>query len=158
MENRKIWIVGSPGSGKTVLSKKLSLETGIPVFSLDEIRWETGWKIKDIDVYKEELKEILKLDSWIIDGYYNEKEDLLQFSEVIIYIEIPLRKKIFRVIRRTYKRIKLNIAVCNGNIESWSFFWSINGMFLYTIKMHYLYKYKLKKYFNENYNTKIKGL
>ncbi|MCL2545878.1 MAG: hypothetical protein FWE06_01620 [Oscillospiraceae bacterium] len=41
---KKIAIVGSPGSGKSWLSKKIAALTGYPLHHLDVEFWKPGWE------------------------------------------------------------------------------------------------------------------
>ena len=86
----RIMIVGSPGSGKSTLSKMLSQKLGYPILHLD--------KIYHIDnknsISKEELKDqIAKFvetnEFFIIDGNYGSTmEDRMQFVDTVIILDI----------------------------------------------------------------------
>ena len=68
---KKIIIIGCPGSGKTTFAQRLRDKTGLPLYFLDAI-WhrpdKTHISREEFDI---RLGEILKLDSWIIDGNYS---------------------------------------------------------------------------------------
>jgi adenylate kinase family enzyme len=40
---RRIMVIGSPGSGKSTFSRKLSEITRIPLIHLDKEFWNDGW-------------------------------------------------------------------------------------------------------------------
>ncbi|HBM16819.1 MAG TPA: hypothetical protein DD381_10820 [Lentisphaeria bacterium] len=46
---KKILIIGNCGSGKTTLSKKLSLISNLPVIHLDKHYWNPGWIITETE-------------------------------------------------------------------------------------------------------------
>ncbi|NBJ69081.1 MULTISPECIES: hypothetical protein [Clostridia] len=54
---KKIVIIGSPGSRKSTLARKLSDLLGIPVYHMDTIFWQPGWvPIKREKLIKERTK------------------------------------------------------------------------------------------------------
>ncbi|MGG3523916.1 AAA family ATPase [Bacillus pseudomycoides] len=147
MDNsKKIWIVGPPGSGKTTLGKELSSVKGINCYSLDEIRWKENWeKTPDFD-FLESINAIVNNSEWIIDGYYPGLDKYFNFADEIIYIKTPLLVLITRVCKRSYKRIRNKLEICNGNTENWKFFFSKNGILIYTIKQYFIFNILFQKW------------
>jgi len=72
----KIHILGGPGAGKTYLSKKLSKKLHIKSYNLDKIVWDKKSHYFDKQIPKKQrdkkLANILKNESWIIEGVYYE--------------------------------------------------------------------------------------
>ena len=68
---KKIILIGCPGSGKSTLSKQLSDILNIEVIHLDKIYWKPFWVNITKEEFDEKLDEILKLNSFIIDGNYH---------------------------------------------------------------------------------------
>ena len=70
----KIHIIGCSGSGKTYLAKALSEKYNTPHFDLDDIQWDNnagGYGVKmPLENRTELLNDILKNESWIIEGVY----------------------------------------------------------------------------------------
>ncbi|MCK8058204.1 MULTISPECIES: AAA family ATPase [unclassified Fusibacter] len=87
----KIIIIGSPGSGKSTLSKKLSEALNLPLLHLD--------RIYHIDNHRQITREALmnqvydfdhKNESWIIDGnFISTAEKRIELSDTIIYMKLP---------------------------------------------------------------------
>ena len=110
----KILIIGIVASGKTTLAKKLSKKFNIQYYEIDSIVHDDinntkrtfGEQSKIID-------EINKKTDWIIEGtlrknlYY-----LLELSDKIIYLDIPLEIRKRRIFTRFLKQ-KLGIEKCN---------------------------------------------
>ena len=75
-ECKRIRIIGCSGSGKTYFSKSLSNQYNIIPYDLDDIVWDNfsyyGIK-KSYDTRNNLLNDILKNDSWIIEGVYYKK-------------------------------------------------------------------------------------
>lgn len=114
----KIFIFGIVASGKTTLSRKLSLKYDIPCYEGDNIAWggegEERYKRSDI----EQLNKILdidKSDNWIIEGVYRESQKcLFDMAEIIIFLDIPLHIRKVRIVTRFIKQ-KIGIEKCNYN-------------------------------------------
>ena len=110
----KIHIIGCSGSGKTYLAKALSEKYNITHFDLDDIQWDNtaeGYGVKmPIEKRTELLNNILKNDSWIIEGvYYAWVGKCFEDADKIYVLDIPKRVYTYRIIKRAIKR-KLGLA------------------------------------------------
>jgi len=112
----KIFIVGIVASGKTTFARKLSKELNIPYYEGDCIVWKNTNEGRLKRTPKEQEKLIGDIDKngdWIIEGTYRESyKCLLDISNKIIYLDIPIIIRIFRIIRR-FIRQKLRIESCH---------------------------------------------
>ena len=87
---KKIMIIGCPGSGKSTLSKQLGEILNLEVIHLDKIYWKPFWVNLTKEEFDKKLEEILKLDSFIIDGNYHRTiKKRLEKSDLIIYLDYP---------------------------------------------------------------------
>lgn len=113
---KKIYIIGSVGSGKTTLARKLSLVLGIKMYELDRIVWDDddNRSIKRTD---EEISilfnEILKEDSWIIEDVGRRKFiEGVRKADIVYYINlnsfIIYKRCILRWIKQKLKLEKYN--------------------------------------------------
>ncbi|TYS51916.1 AAA family ATPase [Bacillus infantis] len=114
--NRKIHVIGSVGSGKTTLCRKLSAQLGIPHHELDNMVWERGPHGDRRRSEKERdalLKEITALDSWIIEGVHHTwiMESLRQADQIIL-LDPPYSQRTNRIIKRFVKQ-KLHMEKAN---------------------------------------------
>lgn len=109
----KIFISGGPGSGKTTYARKISSETGIPHFDLDDIKWEKGSFSRERP--KEERlklrdKILSENDNWIIEGVYFKDWiiPILEQSDKIIILNPSTTIRQWRIIKRFIKN-KFNL-------------------------------------------------
>ena len=105
----KIHIIGCSGSGKTYLAGALSEKYNIPHFDLDDIQWDNnadGYGVKmPVEKRTALLNDILKNDSWIIEGvYYAWVGKCFEDADQIYVLDIPKRVYKYRIIKRTIKR------------------------------------------------------
>lgn len=118
----KIYILGSVGSGKTTLAKRLSKELNIPFFELDNVVWEYHPE-GDIKRSPEEIErlflEILNNENWIIENvgrnFFNKG---FEEADTIIYLNIS--KSVL------YRRVLLRWIKQNLNIEKAPYKTNIN--------------------------------
>jgi len=100
---KKIYIIGSVGSGKTTLAKRLSSNMNIKMYELDKIVWDDDHgniKRTDKDILKL-FDEIIRQDVWIIEDVGRnifveglKKADIVYYinlSSIIIYKRCILR-------------------------------------------------------------------
>ena len=90
----RIAIIGNAGGGKTTLSLKLGKDLSIPVFHIDNLKWDKSWKKKPEAMFKKVHNQLMRLDSWIIDGVGSETElyKRLHKANIIIFIDFPVKE------------------------------------------------------------------
>lgn len=112
---QKIYIIGSVGSGKTTLAKKLSSNLNIKSYELDKVVWDDGnenIKRSDEDVFKI-FNKILEEESWIIEDVGRRKfSDGIKKADIVYYIDlnpvIIYKRCILRWIKQKIRLEKYN--------------------------------------------------
>jgi adenylate kinase family enzyme len=113
-------LYGTTGSGKTTLAAQISVRTGIPWHSIDDLAWEPGWVPVPPERQRARGAEICSGDRWIIDTAYSGWRDLaLARAEVIVALDYPRWLSLSRLVRRTLLRVVDQRVICNGNTETW---------------------------------------
>ena len=98
---RRILVIGSPGAGKSRFSRRLSRSTGIELIHLDRIFWKPGWVESDKREFDERLGELLKRDSWIIDGNYSRTLAMrLERADAVVMLDMNRWICTWRVLKR----------------------------------------------------------
>lgn len=100
----KIHIIGSVGSGKTTLGKRLSANLNIVHYELDNVVWQRG-DSGDIRRKAEErdacLHKITGSNAWIIEGvHYEWVHASFKKADLIILLDPPYAVRTIRIIKR----------------------------------------------------------
>lgn len=113
----KILIVGTVGTGKTTLAKKLSKQYKIKYYEIDSIVHDdkNNGRKRTIDEQNDIIKKINKNEDWIIEGVLRKNlEYLLELADKIIYLNIPKYKRNIRILTRF---IKQNLRIEKANYK-----------------------------------------
>ena len=70
-EMRKVLVLGCSGSGKSTFAIKLHEQTKLPLYHLDNVWWKADKTHITREEFDSYLAEMVKRDSWIIDGDYS---------------------------------------------------------------------------------------
>ncbi len=98
---KKVLTLGCSGSGKTTLALELGNILNLEVIHLDRLYWNPGWVIAEEDEWIKIVKDILKKDSWIIDGNFASTIDIrLQEADTAVYLDFPRIICLWQVIKR----------------------------------------------------------
>jgi adenylate kinase family enzyme len=99
---KKIMVIGvSAGVGKSTFAKRLGEVRGLKVHHLDTLYWKPGWIEAPLEEFRAAQEEIVKNNEWIIEGNYSSTFDLrMGAADTIIYLELPLRVCLYRVVKR----------------------------------------------------------
>lgn len=107
---KKIMVVGvSAGAGKSTFAAKLGKKLDLPVHHLDSYYWKAGWNESDLAEFRAAQEEIVEGGAWIIEGNYSNSFDIrLAHADTFIYLELPLRVCLYRVLKRWVTHIGKN--------------------------------------------------
>ncbi|AQQ52025.1 P-loop NTPase family protein [Planococcus lenghuensis] len=98
----KIMVIGvSAGAGKSTFARELGVRTGLPVHHLDAHFWNAGWVESTPEEFIEKTAILLREKEWIIDGNYSATFEMRAAeADTMIYLELPLRVCLYRVLKR----------------------------------------------------------
>jgi adenylate kinase family enzyme len=101
---KKLHIIGSVGSGKTTLARNLSTKLNVALYELDNVVWqrfESGDLRRSDEERDEYLRDILKLEAWIIEGVHHKwVQPSFEKADLIIFLDTPYFKRTIRIIKR----------------------------------------------------------
>jgi adenylate kinase family enzyme len=99
---RRIMIVGQPGSGKSTLARDLGGRTGLPVMHIDHIHWQPGWIERPREEKTRMCHAVEAGEAWIFEGGHSTTwENRLARAEMLIWLDVPVWPRLWRVLKRT---------------------------------------------------------
>lgn len=87
---KKIIVIGCPGAGKSVFSKKLSEVTKIQLYHIDMMYHNADGTHISREELKEKFKNIFNEEKWIIDGNYQKTIEMrLEECDAVFLLDFP---------------------------------------------------------------------
>jgi adenylate kinase family enzyme len=116
---RRILVYGVTGAGKSTLARRIGERLGLPYHAMDDLTWEPGWVQVSEEVQRERVREVCAGDAWVLDAAYAIWTDLvLARADLIVGLDLPRRRSLGRLLRRSILNIALRRPTCNGNRET----------------------------------------
>lgn len=115
---QRVAIIGQAGAGKSTLSQRLGARLALPVVELDALFWEPGWQQAAPERFRARVAAAVAGPRWISDGNYSRVHDLtLGRADTILWLDYPLPLLLWRLLRRTSRRVVLRETLWSGNRE-----------------------------------------
>lgn len=120
MTPKRIALVGPVASGKSTLATAVAAHAGLPHLDLDALFWGPNWTPVPTSDFHARVRESLTADAWIADGNYGGEvaEMMVKRAELIIWLDLPLRVCLPRLVRRSIRRAATRQELFAGNRES----------------------------------------
>ncbi|MCW2921716.1 MAG: adenylate kinase [Thermoleophilia bacterium] len=114
---RRVLVSGISGAGKTTLARRVAAALDLPYTELDALHHGPGW-IKRPE-FEADTAALAASDRWITeDQYQSFIGDLLwQRADTLLWLDLPRRVVMWRVVTRTFVRMVLRTPLYNGNRE-----------------------------------------
>lgn len=139
---RRVNVKGTPGSGKSMFAAEVARRLDLPYVELDALHWSSpNWVEPTPEDFRAAVREAMEArpDGWVIDGNYESKlgDLVIRSADTIVWLDLPLRLKLRRILRRTMVRIRSGLELWGGNRESWrGAFLSRDSLFWWMLKTH----------------------
>lgn len=115
----RISIVGTTGSGKTTLARRIAAIKNLPHIELDAIHWGPDWTPLSLEEFRRRVEVEVSKEQWVMDGNYSKVRDIvLPRATHLIWFNLPFLLVFWRTLKRTSKRVFTRQELWAGNRET----------------------------------------
>jgi adenylate kinase family enzyme len=113
-------LASTSGSGKTTLARELARRLDAPFLELDALVHGPGWTETPDAELRALVEPVVAGERWVIDGAYRGKlgDLVLEGADTVVWLDLPLRIWLPRLLRRTIRRLRGKEPLWNDNRET----------------------------------------
>lgn len=133
---RRVVVLGTSGSGKSTLAARLAEVLGTEHVELDAFNHGPNWIPRPAEEFAANVAEVAARPDWVVDGNYISRvsETLWPRADLVVWLDLPLRVILARIVRRTVRRIRARTTLWGGNQERWSALIGRDSLLLWAIQ------------------------
>lgn len=124
---RRISVVGSSGSGKTTVARRLAKALAVPYIELDALYWGPDWTGATGPELSKKIEAATAGNTWVIDGNYWSKvgPQVWTKADTVVWVSPRRWRTIWQSVTRTVRRAASGQELWSGNRENWTglMFW-----------------------------------
>lgn len=135
---RRVVVGGETSAGKTTFSRSLAGRLGVPAIELDALFWGPGWSKPAPEAFRARVAAAVAADAWVVDGNYSVVRDLIwPRADTFIWLDPPFRVLLWRLFRRTNRRIRTGEKLWSGNRETIrNAYLSTDSLYVWLVRAH----------------------
>ena len=137
---RVVVLASASGNGKTTFGRALAEKLDVPFVELDALVHGPGWVETPDDELRALVEPIVAGEAWVIDGAYQRKlgDLVLRSADTVVWLDLPMRVWLPRLVRRTWRRIRGHEQLWNDNRETVrNTVFARDGLFPYAFRSHF---------------------
>jgi adenylate kinase family enzyme len=118
---RRVAVIASAsGCGKTTVGRALAKRLDVPFVELDALNHGPDWTEATAEELRARVVPLVAGESWVIDGGYRGKlgDLVLEAADIVVWLDLPRRQWVPRLLRRTIRRIVRREELWGGNHET----------------------------------------
>ena len=138
---RRILIAGVSGVGKSTLALRVAEATGHPYTEIDSLYHGPSWTPRA--EFVDEVRAYSAAPCWVTEWQYRPvRELLLERADTLVWLDLPVRVAMSRVVLRTVRRSRTKQVLWNGNTEPglWHAITDPEGIIRWAVKHQRTYR------------------
>jgi adenylate kinase family enzyme len=113
---QRVLVAGTSGAGKTTLGRAVAEVLGYPYVELDSLHHGPGWTTRP--EFEDDVARVAAGATWVSEWQYAAvRALLLDRADCLVWLDLPRRVVMARVVRRTLSRRFRRSVLWNGNVE-----------------------------------------
>src|SRR5580693_3838051 len=117
---RRVSVVGASVVKKSTFASSLALVLGAAFLELDSLQHQADWTPLPASEFRARVALVADGECWVIDGNYSRVQDLVWArADTVVWLDLPRRTVIRRIVWRTLRRVGGRVELWNGNRERW---------------------------------------
>jgi adenylate kinase family enzyme len=119
---RRVSVVGSAGSGKTTVGRRVAASLDLPFVELDGLFWHRpGWVSRGREDFRAAVAAETAREGWVVDGNYSSAVQDIVWSraDTVVWLDLARAIVMLQIVVRTLGRVVRRRELWNGNRERW---------------------------------------
>lgn len=113
----RVIVAGATGSGKTTTARRIGAALDLPFTEMDALHHGPSWTPRP--EFMSDVAAFSSADAWVSEWQYPEARELLaDRADTMVWLDLPTRLTLTRVVRRTVARRLRDEELWNGNREA----------------------------------------
>jgi adenylate kinase family enzyme len=113
---RRVLVAGVSGVGKTTFARRIAEALGLPHTELDGLYHGPNWTPRTS--FEADVAALAASPAWVTEWQYSTARPVLaENADLLVWLDLPFRVTLARVIRRTVRRARSGETLWNGNVE-----------------------------------------
>lgn len=100
-------IIGNAAGGKSTICKAITEKHKLPLYPVDNIQWKPGWVAAPENEVTSEIRNIMKQEKWLLDGWgpWETIEERFEMADTIIFVDHNVWIHLYWALKRQIKAI-----------------------------------------------------
>lgn len=112
----RVLVAGVSGVGKSTLARRIADVWGLPYTEIDALYHGPNWMPRPS--FDADVAALAAVPTWVTEWQYSSARPVLAArAELLVWLDLPFRVTLARVIRRTVRRARTGETLWNGNVE-----------------------------------------
>lgn len=137
----RVVVAGVSGVGKSTLARAVADRLTLPYTEIDSLYHGPNWVPRP--AFDADVRDLVSRPAWVTEWQYSRARPLLAANaDVLVWLDLPFRVTLTRVVLRTVRRARSAETLWNGNVEPglWHALTAPEGIIVWAIRTRTKYR------------------